>query len=422
MSEKRMFPIPEELFNKCSGEARMSDAIKAASKSNAELPFVMGKQVETNRYEVVDLQKAIHVLIVGNTGSGKSTCLHSIILALLYCDVKMLMIDLKGTELTAYNGIPHLICPVITENREAEWVLDWLRMEILRRSDKLKESGARDINGYNSANSESPMRRMVVLIDGLDQLLSSEIQDVCAELMIKARAVGIHFVCTAQSLQNVKFREKIANAFPARAALQVSTKKESERILDKSGAEALRGEGDMLFKMQGAITHLQGMPVSDWEIKTVSDYLRRIYESDYNADISKSLKTTVKDDYNDDEYDYRLPEAVEIVVEAGLASVSILQRRMRVGYARAGRLIDAMEQRGIVSEADGAMPRSVLITREQMKKLFKGDLNESEPPKISTTIAAPEIEDEWQTDTGTIHRQEAKKSFSDRIFGWIKGR
>ena len=355
-----------------------------ARRHPSRLAVGLGKD-NSGRYIVADIAKMPHVLIAGQTGSGKSVCINAIIVSILYRatpdEVKLILIDPKVVELSVYNGIPHLIAPVVTDPKKAASALDWAVAEMTQRYKRFAERGVRDIKGYNKAleDGEKPMPQIVIIIDELADLMMvapGEVEDSICRLAQLARAAGMHLVIATQRPSVNVITGIIKANIPTRIAFSVASQVDSRTMIDHGGAEKLLGNGDMLFVPSGINKpmRVQGAWVSDQEVHAVTEYIKQRHETTYDEDVVEKINQSVMSDAEKEEaaeeYDPRLPEAVEIVIEAGQASISMLQRRMRVGYARAGRLIDDMAQRGIVSEADGAKPRSVLITREQFQQMF----------------------------------------------------
>ena len=356
-----------------------------ARRHPSRLAVGLGKD-NSGRYIVADIAKMPHVLIAGQTGSGKSVCINAIIVSILYRatpdEVKLILIDPKVVELSVYNGIPHLIAPVVTDPKKAASALDWAVAEMTQRYKRFAERGVRDIKGYNKAleDGEKPMPQIVIIIDELADLMMvapGEVEDSICRLAQLARAAGMHLVIATQRPSVNVITGIIKANIPTRIAFSVSSQVDSRTMIDHGGAEKLLGNGDMLFVPSGINKpmRVQGAWVSDQEVHAITEYIKQRHETTYDEDVVEKINQSVMSDAEKEEaaeeYDPRLPEAVEIVIEAGQASISMLQRRMRVGYARAGRLIDDMAQRGIVSEADGAKPRTVLITREQYQQMFE---------------------------------------------------
>lgn len=355
-----------------------------ARKHPSRLAVALGRD-NAGRYIVTDLAKMPHVLIAGATGSGKSVCINCIVCSILYRatpdEVKLIMIDPKVVELSSYNGIPHLLVPVVTDPKKAASALDWAVAEMSGRYKKFAELGVRDMKGYNlhRPEDEPPMPQIVIIIDELADLMMvapGEVEDSICRLAQLARAAGIHLVIATQRPSVNVITGVIKANIPSRIAFTVASQVDSRTILDVGGAEKLLGRGDMLFAPSGTNkpARVQGAWVSDDEVNEIVSYIKVRHETTYDPDVIEHLANAQLSDAAKDEakdaYDELLPEAVEMVIEAGQASTSMIQRRLRVGYARAGRLIDEMEKRGIVGPADGAKPRNVLISREQFKLLF----------------------------------------------------
>ena len=393
MSVRIEAPIPGkaavgvEIPNEKVEMVRLRDVLESAEarKSASKIAVGLGKD-NSGRYIVADIAKMPHVLIAGQTGSGKSVCINSIITSILFRatpeEVRLILIDPKVVELSIYNDIPHLVCPVVTDCKKAASALDWAVAEMSNRYKRFAERGVRDIKGYNKAlkDGEKIMPQMVIVIDELADLMMvapGEVEDSICRLAQLARAAGMHLVIATQRPSVNVITGVIKANIPTRIAFSVASQVDSRTMIDHGGAEKLLGNGDMLFVPSGINKpmRVQGAWVSDEEVHAITSYIKERSETSYDEDMIEKMDNAARSDAEKEdvsaEYDPRLPEAVEIVVEAGQASVSMLQRRMRVGYARAGRLIDEMEQRGIVSESDGAKPRSVLITREQMNDLFE---------------------------------------------------
>ena len=393
MSVRIEAPIPGkaavgvEIPNEKVEMVRLRDVLESAEarKSVSKVAVCLGKD-NSGRYIVADIAKMPHVLIAGQTGSGKSVCINSIITSILFRatpdEVKLILIDPKVVELSIYNEIPHLICPVVTDCKKAASALEWAVMEMTNRYKRFADRGVRDIKGYNKAlqEGEKPMPQMVIIIDELADLMMvapGEVEDSICRLAQLARAAGMHLVIATQRPSVNVITGIIKANIPTRIAFSVASQIDSRTMIDHGGAEKLLGNGDMLFVPSGINKpmRVQGAWVSDEEVHAIVSYIKERSGADYDPDMIEKMENAARTDAEREEfaaeYDPRLPEAVEIVIEAGQASVSMLQRRMRVGYARAGRLIDEMEQRGIVSEADGAKPRTVLISRDDLDTLFE---------------------------------------------------
>ncbi|WP_457941812.1 DNA translocase FtsK 4TM domain-containing protein [Caproiciproducens sp. LBM24188] len=381
-----------EVPNKKISVVRMRELIESNSFTTAKsrLTVVLGRDI-AGEVVTADLGKMPHLLIAGSTGSGKSVCINSFIISLLYKstpdEVRFLMIDPKVVELGIYNGIPHLLVPVVTEPRKAAGALNWAVTEMLKRYKIFAENNVRDLHGYNAlaascgyqdANGQ-PMQHMpqiVIIIDELADLMMAapnEVEDSICRLAQMARAAGMHLLIATQRPSVDVITGIIKANIPSRIAFAVSSQVDSRTILDTGGAEKLLGRGDMLFSPVGSQkpTRIQGCFVSDAEIESVVTFVKKTQEAGYDQNIAEEIeKNAVADkDSGDssvsDDTDPMMPEAVKCVVEAGQASTSLLQRRLRLGYARAGRLIDEMEQMGIVGPHEGSKPRQVLITYQQ---------------------------------------------------------
>ncbi|MBQ8507428.1 MAG: DNA translocase FtsK [Clostridia bacterium] len=392
MSVRIEAPIPGkaavgvEIPNDKVEMVRLRDVLESgdAKRHPSRIAVALGKD-NSGRYIVADIAKMPHVLIAGQTGSGKSVCINSIITSILYRatpeDVRMILIDPKVVELSMYNDIPHLIAPVVTDPKKAASALDWAVAEMAMRYKKFAERDVRDIKGYNKSlkPGEKKMPQMVIVIDELADLMMvapGEVEDSICRLAQLARAAGMHLVIATQRPSVNVITGIIKANIPTRIAFLVASQVDSRTIVDHGGAEKLLGNGDMLFVPSGVNKPLrvQGAWVSEEEVHAIVSYIKARSEVTYDEDVVEKIENSIRSDAEREEvesdHDSRLEEAVEIVIEAGQASTSMLQRRMRVGYARAGRLIDEMERRGIISEADGSKPRNVLISREQMTMIF----------------------------------------------------
>lgn len=356
--------------------------------SNNDLEVALGKDIAGNII-TTDLGKMPHLLIAGTTGSGKSVCTNSMIVSLLYksspADVRLILIDPKMVEFNIYNGIPHLLIPVVTDPRKAAGALGWAVSEMENRYKLFAEHGVKDIASYNSRAQNSddltPMPKIVIVIDEFADLMMTAPGDVEAavcRLAQKARAAGMHLVIATQRPSVNVITGLIKANITSRIALTVSSQIDSRTIIDAGGAEALLGRGDMLFKPYGSdrMLRVQGCFVSEKEIHDVVSYIKSNESAEYDQQVIDEIeKQAVKEkgqasrDVDDDEGDGRvdpmLTAAIECVIENGKASTSLLQRKLKVGYARAASLIDEMEERGIVSGYMGSKPREVLISHDQ---------------------------------------------------------
>ena len=341
----------------------------AFTRSSAPLTLALGKDV-AGQPVVADLERLIHLLIAGATGSGKSVCLASIIMSLLFRltpdQLRLLLIDPKRVELTVYEGIPHLLAPVVTEVKQAALALRWAVREMEGRYQQLARAGARHLAAYNQMAArgqvEGPLPYLVVVIDELADLMMAapaEVEDSICRLAQMARAAGIHLVIATQRPSTDVITGLIKANIPSRLAFAVSSQVDSRTILDTGGAERLLGRGDMLYHPLGEPKPLraQGCLVTERDIEQVVRFWKDQGRPQYAPDI---FEEPGEDPEAVDGEDSLYEEAVRLVTQAGQASVSLLQRRFRIGYARAARLIDLMEQRGVVGPYQGSKPREVL--------------------------------------------------------------
>ena len=339
-----------------------------------------------------------HVLIAGSTGSGKSVCINTIITSIIYhakpSEVKFVMVDPKVVELSVYNGIPHLLIPVVTDPRKAAGALAWAVQEMDDRYNKFASKGVRDLKGYNKAiekeNEAGKLPQIVIIIDELADLMmvaKNDVEDAICRLAQKARAAGMHLVIATQRPSVDVITGLIKANIPSRIAFAVSSQVDSRTILDSIGAEKLLGKGDMLYFPSGAPkpSRVQGAFVSDEEVEKIVSFVKTNGEATYNEDILDSIEKSGKTDKEiqdtnskdpDDNTDEHLMEAIDLVVETGQASTSFIQRKFNVGYARAGRIIDQMEERGIISGYQGSKPRQVLMSKERWEELKMGTPSE----------------------------------------------
>ncbi|MBR2744717.1 MAG: DNA translocase FtsK [Clostridia bacterium] len=359
------------------------------SNNKSKLSIALGKDV-AGKTVVADIAKMPHVLIAGSTGSGKSVCINSIITSIVYnakpSEVKLVMVDPKVVELSVYNGIPHLLIPVVTDPKKAAGALAWAVIEMDERYSKFAQKGVRDLKGYNKAiekeNEHAKLPQIVIIIDELADLMmvaAKDVEEAICRLAQKARAAGMHLVIATQRPSVDVITGLIKANVPSRIAFAVSSQVDSRTILDCAGAEKLLGKGDMLFYPVGATKpqRIQGAFVSDDEVEKIVDFIKmNAGEVVYNNEIietiensNKSDKEMLESEASDNTCDPLLDEAIETVVETGQASTSFIQRRFKVGYARAGRIIDQMEERGIISGYQGSKPREVLMSRERWEEL-----------------------------------------------------
>lgn len=359
--------------------------------SRSKLAFAVGRDIAGNAV-VGDIARLPHMIIAGATGSGKSVCTNSIIMSILYHatpeEVKLILIDPKIVEFTVYEGIPHLLIPVVTDPKKAAGALNWAVQEMQRRYNLFAENSVRDLGDYNAAaqpgSGLEPMPQIVVIIDELADLMmttSKEVEDSICRLAQKARAAGMHLIIATQRPTTDIITGLIKANIPSRIALSVMSQVDSRTILDTGGAEKLLGHGDMLYLPNGKIkpVRVQGCFTSTKEIEKVVDFIKSQTQSEYSDEImeqveqsipvtkaeAKELQKAAGEPEPGSDEDV-LERAIEVVVEAGQASTSSLQRRLKLGYARAARMMDELEQMGVIGPYEGAKPRKVLMTKEQL--------------------------------------------------------
>lgn len=388
-----------EIPNKVVSVVKMRELISSSKfkSSKSKLTVVLGRDI-SGEIMTADLAKMPHLLIAGSTGSGKSVCINSFIISILYNakpdEVKLLMIDPKVVELGIYNGIPHLLVPVVTDPRKAAGALNWAVNEMLNRYKKFAENNVRDLESFNDYVTRCPgmvdkdgevlekMPQIVIIIDELSDLMMAapnEVEDYICRLAQMARAAGMHLVIATQRPSVDVITGIIKANIPSRIALAVSSQIDSRTILDMSGAEKLLGRGDMLFSPVGSPKpiRVQGCYVTDREIEGIIEFLKKSQETSYDSAVAAEIeKNAITDGPKENgansaesTADPVMNEAIKCIIEAGQASTSLLQRRLRVGYARAGRLIDEMEQMGIIGPHEGSKPRQVLITYQQFMEM-----------------------------------------------------
>ena len=378
-----------EIPNKENEIVHLRDIIDCSKfiEHKSKLAFALGKDVAGEEV-VTDIAKMPHVLIAGATGSGKSVCINTLIASIIYkakpSEVKLVMVDPKVVELSVYNGIPHLLIPVVTDPKKAAGALAWAVQEMENRYSLFASKNVRDIKGYNEEldkeGSTEKLPQIVIIIDELADLMmvsSKEVEDSICRLAQKARAAGMHLVIATQRPSVDVITGIIKANIPSRISFAVSSQVDSRTILDMAGAEKLLGKGDMLFYPAGAAkpTRVQGAFISDKEVEKVVDFVKANGEATYNDDILEQIEKAnstdkeIEEQENDDDTDPLLMEAIEVVVETGQASTSFIQRRFKVGYARAGRIIDQMEERGVISGYQGSKPREVLMSKERWEEL-----------------------------------------------------
>lgn len=405
----RIAPIPEkisvvgiEVPNKTVSPVLIRDVIESRSfvQHKSPVAFAVGRDIG-NRDVVGDIAKLPHVLIAGTTGSGKSVCMNSIIISLLYKakpeEVKLIMVDPKMVELGIYNGIPHLLIPVVTDPKKAAGSLQWAVTEMMRRYKIMSDAGVRDLESFNrimdSSGEEEPLPQIVVIIDELADLMlvaAKEVEESICRIAQMGRAAGMHLIIATQRPSADVITGLMKANIPSRIAFAVASAMESRIILDTQGAEKLVGRGDMLYAPlgKGKPKRIQGCFVSDAEVEAVAEFVKEHYVPDYSQEVleeierkaeqsgkgGKSADSMLDFESEDAQGDEMLPAAVDVILETGQASVSMLQRRLKLGYARAARIVDEMEERGIVGPFMGSKPRNILITKEQWQQMQSGQL------------------------------------------------
>jgi len=378
-----------EIPNKENEVVHLRDIIETDKFGDAKskLAFALGKDVAGEEV-VTDIAKMPHVLIAGSTGSGKSVCINTLITSIIYkakpSEVKLVLVDPKVVELSVYNGIPHLLIPVVTDPKKAAGALAWAVQEMVNRYSLFATKGVRDIKGYNEAldkeNEASKLPQIVIIIDELADLMmvaKNDVEDAICRLAQMARAAGMHLVIATQRPSVDVITGLIKANIPSRIAFAVSSQVDSRTILDMAGAEKLLGKGDMLFYPTGMSKpiRIQGAFISDKDVEKIVDFIKSNGTATYSEDILESIEKAnnnekeVKEFDEDNDEDPFLAEAIETVIETQQASTSFIQRRFKVGYARAGRIIDQMEERGIISGYQGSKPREVLMSKERWQEL-----------------------------------------------------
>ncbi|MFO7151797.1 MAG: DNA translocase FtsK [Bacillota bacterium] len=366
-----------EVPNKEVSKVYFRDIIESPEFKNSpsKLTVALGKDI-AGKPVAADLAQMPHLLIAGATGSGKSVCINTIITSILYKaspdEVKLLLVDPKVVELTTYNGIPHLIAPVVTDPKKAASALHWMVAEMERRYKLFAKEGVREINRYNEVSQEK-LPKVLVIIDELADLMMvspKEVEESICRLAQMARAAGIHLVVATQRPSVDVITGLIKANIPSRISFAVSSQVDSRTILDMAGAEKLLGKGDMLFFPVGAAKpiRVQGAFLSEKEVEKVVTFVKNQMEPNYEKNLSDF---EVEKPLNSEEVlDELFKEALSVVIENGQASASLLQRKLRIGYARAARLIDQMEEKGFIGKYEGSKPRQILITKEQFEKYF----------------------------------------------------
>lgn len=398
----RIAPIPDkistvgiEVPNKLISTVYLRDIIdsKKFASSKSKLSFAIGKDI-AGEAVVGNISRLPHLLIAGTTGSGKSVCMNSLIISLLYKsdpdDVKLIMIDPKMVELGVYNGIPHLYIPVVTDPKKAAGALQWAVTEMLKRYRLFSELGVRNLEAYNQhllENGQPKIPNVVVVIDELADLMlvaSKDVEESICRVAQMGRAAGMHLVIATQRPSADVITGLMKANIPSRIAFAVSSALESRIILDNAGAEKLIGMGDMLYAPIGCgkPMRVQGAFVSDEERDAIVEFIKKQATAQYSEDVMAQIEKAAEDKnangkgHADDDdtggkadYDELLPQAVDVIFDTEQASVSMLQRRLKLGYSRAARIVDQMEELGIIGPFEGSKPRQIIITREQWMEM-----------------------------------------------------
>ena len=414
----RIAPIPNQISmvgievpNRLVSPVYIHDVIDSREfrDNPSKVSFAVGKDIGGNNI-VGNIAKLPHLLIAGTTGSGKSVCTNSLIISLLYKatpeEVRLIMVDPKMVELGIYNGIPHLLIPVVTDPKKAAGALQWAVVEMMKRYRAFSEIGVRDLASYNAHAAKTDdmekMPQIVVVIDELADLMlvaAKEVEESICRVAQMGRASGMHLIIATQRPSADVITGLMKANIPSRIAFAVASSLESRIILDTTGAEKLVGRGDMLYFPLGSgkPQRVQGCLISDEEVAAVVGFIKQNsggaeYDQEIMHDIekhaaekekgSKGVGGSAPEDVGDD-YDELLPAAIEVVVETGMASVSMLQRRLKLGYSRAARLVDQMEEKGVVGPFEGSKPRQVLITKEQWQEMqFRQDMASGAPEPV----------------------------------------
>ena len=407
--------VPNQEVNMVS----LREVINSANftKSKSKSSFAVGKDIGGNCI-IGNISKLPHMLIAGTTGSGKSVCMNSIIISLLYKaspdDVKLIMVDPKMVELRAYDSIPHLLIPVVTDPKKAAGALQWAVTEMMRRYKAMSDTGVRDLESYNRIvesheSDEKKLPQVVVIIDELADLMlvaAKEVEESICRIAQMGRAAGIHLVIATQRPSADVITGLMKANIPSRIAFAVASAMESRIILDTKGAEKLVGKGDMLYAPIGCgePKRVQGCFVSDEEVEAVTDFVKNNSVPNYDQDVINEIDRKAEEEKKQSvpeptpteeelEYDELLPSAVEIILETRQASVSWLQRRLKLGYARAARIVDQMEEMGVVGPHKGSAPRDVLITKEEWEAMRSGQSSQMDFDDLEVEEDTPVPED-----------------------------
>ncbi len=419
--------VPNKVVSPVSAHAVIGSSNFTGSRS--KVSFAVGKDI-SGQCVIGDIAKLPHLLIAGTTGSGKSVCTNSIITSLLYKatpeEVRLIMVDPKMVELGIYNGIPHLLIPVVTDPKKAAGALQWAVTEMMKRYRTFSEVGVRKLEEYNSLAAKTEgmekMPSIVVLIDELADLMlvaAKEVEESICPVAQMGRAAGMHLVIATQRPSADVITGLMKANIPSRIAFAVASAMESRIILDTMGAEKLVGKGDMLFAPLGSgkPTRVQGCFISDEEVARVVEFVKKSGTANYSDEVmheieqhaaqkeqsAKGVGGSAPGDAAEDEYDELINAAIEVVVETGQASVSMLQRRLKLGYARAARLVDQMEEKGVVGPFEGSKPRQLLITKEQWQEMqyrqsFDGGAAPAPAePTVEEQIPPFDLEDAMET-------------------------
>ena len=414
-SAVRVAPIPDkistvgiEVPNRQVSPVCIRDVIgsRAFTDSPSKVSFAVGKDISGSPI-VGNIAKLPHMLIAGTTGSGKSVCTNSLIISLLYKatpeEVRLIMVDPKMVELSVYNGIPHLLIPVVTDPKKASGALQWAVSEMMKRYQKFSEVGAKDLASYNNharRDGLEPMPQIVVVIDELADLMlvaAKEVEESICRVAQMGRASGMHLVIATQSPRADVITGLMKANIPSRIAFAVASSLESRIILDVTGAEKLVGKGDMLYAPLGQDKlRVQGCFISEEEVANVVDFIKEGASAQYDEQVMHEIEKNAEEKdkaakgvggsdpgSGGEDYDELLPAAIDVVLEVGQASVSMLQRRLKLGYGRAARLVDQMEEKGVVGPFEGSKPRQLLITKEQWAEMqYKQNMVPAVPDEL----------------------------------------
>ena len=416
-SAVRVAPIPDkistvgiEVPNRQVSPVCIRDVLgsRIFTDSPSKVSFAVGKDI-SGQPIVGNIASLPHMLIAGTTGSGKSVCTNSLIISLLYKatpeEVRLIMVDPKMVELSVYNGIPHLLIPVVTDPKKAAGALQWAVSEMMKRYQKFSEVGAKDLASYNNHAAQGedlePMPQIVVVIDELADLMlvaAKEVEESICRVAQMGRASGIHLVIATQSPRADVITGLMKANIPSRIAFAVASSLESRIILDTIGAEKLVGKGDMLYAPLGQDKlRVQGCFITEEEVANVVDFIKEGASAQYDEQVMHEIEKNAEDKNKaekgvggsdpgaggGDDYDELLPAAIDVVLEVGQASVSMLQRRLKLGYGRAARLVDQMEEKGVVGPFEGSKPRQLLITKEQWAEMqYKQNMVAAVPDEL----------------------------------------